>query len=357
MGLFNCKNLCVDKSASIREALEVLDREAMQIVLVTDLHNKLLGTLTDGDIRRALLRGVGLDGNVLQAINAKPFTGLDTQNESAWKRVLLEHSIRHLPIIDNSGKVAGIFYDKPVVKKRLNPVVLMLGGLGTRLRPLTETIPKPMLMVGDKPILETIVTHIAEQGFVNFYFCINYLGEQIRSYFGDGSKWGIHIEYVQEEDRMGTAGALSLLPEKPDRPFIVMNGDLLTKVDLTALLDFHDKNENIATACIREYAQQVPYGVVEVDNEKVTQLVEKPVYRFFVNAGIYALSPKAMDKVPEQAFYDMPTLIEEVLTERGNVGGFPITEYWMDIGQMPDFEQAQADYEIHFQKRQQRKVV
>lgn len=357
MSLFNCKNLCVDKSASIREALEVLDREAMQIVLVTDRDDKLLGTLTDGDIRRSLLRGEGLDGNVLQAINANPFTGLDTQNASAWKRVLLEHSIRHLPIIDAAGKVAGIFYDKPVVKKRLNPVVLMLGGLGTRLRPLTETIPKPMLMVGDRPILETIVTHIAEQGFVNFYFCVNYLGEQIRSYFGDGSKWGIHIEYVQEEDRMGTAGALSLLPEKPDRPFIVMNGDLLTKVDLTALLDFHDKNENIATACIREYAQQVPYGVVEVDNEKVTQLVEKPVYRFFVNAGIYALSPKAMDKVPEQVFYDMPTLIEEVLTERGNVGGFPITEYWMDIGQMPDFEQAQADYEIHFQKRQQQKVV
>lgn len=357
MSLLDCQHICVDEAASIKNALEVLDQAAMQIVLVVNQQGKLLGTLTDGDVRRSLLRGEGLDGNVMQALNSTPYTGLDSQNESAWKRTMLEHSIRHLPILNGAGKVVGIFYDKPVVKKRLNPVVLMLGGLGTRLRPLTESIPKPMLMVGDKPILETIVTHIAEQGFVNFYFCINYLGEQIRSYFGDGSKWGIHIEYVQEEDRMGTAGALSLLPEKPDKPFIVMNGDLLTKVDLTALLDFHEKHENITTACIREYAQQVPYGVVEVDNEKVTQLVEKPVYRFFVNAGIYALSPKAMDKVPEQAFYDMPTLIEEVLSERGNVGGFPITEYWMDIGQMPDFEKAQADYEIHFQKRQEHKAV
>lgn len=351
MNLFDCKNICVDESASIRTALKVLDHEAMQIVLVINSENKLIGTLTDGDIRRSLLRGDGLDANVLNAINAKPFIGFDSQNESAWKKSLLEHSIRHLPIVDNEKKLVSLYFDKPSLKKRLNPIVLMLGGLGTRLRPLTETIPKPMLMVGDKPILETIVTHIAEQGFVNFYFCINYLGEQIRSYFGDGSKWGIHIEYVQEEERMGTAGALSLLPEKPSTSFIVMNGDLLTKVDLTALIDFHEKHKNITTACIREYSQQVPYGVVEVDNERVTQLVEKPVYRFFVNAGIYALSPEAMDKVPEQAFYDMPTLIEEVLSDRGNVGGFPITEYWMDIGQMPDFEKAQADYEIHFQKR------
>ena len=207
-----------------------------------------------------------------------------------------------------------------------------------------------MLKVGDKPILETIVTHIAEQGFVHFYFCINYLGEQIRHYFGDGSQWGICIEYIEENERLGTAGALSLLPETPTEPFIVMNGDLLTKVDLTALIDFHNEHGNVTTACVREYAQQVPYGVVEIEGTAVTQLVEKPVYRYFVNAGIYALSPQTLAKVPEQAFYDMPTLIEEVLSEKGKVGGFPITEYWMDIGQIPDFEKAQADYQVHFQK-------
>ena len=351
MNLFDWHRVSVNEQASIREALTVLDREALQIVLVVDGAAQLLGTLTDGDVRRALLRGEALDGSVISAMNIKPLVGLSGQSETAWKRVMAERSIRHLPIVDADNRITGLYYDKKETKKRLNPVVLMLGGLGTRLRPLTETIPKPMLSVGGKPILETIITHIAEQGFVNFYFCINYLGEQIRSYFGDGSQWGINIEYVEENERMGTAGALSLLPEKPTLPFVVMNGDLLTKVDLTALLDFHIEHKNITTACVREYAQQVPYGVVEVEGHRVTQLVEKPVYHYFVNAGIYALSPEAMDKVPEEAFYDMPTLIEEVLTEKGNVGGFPITEYWMDIGQMPDYEQAQADYEVHFQKR------
>lgn len=351
MNLFEWKRIAVSPQASIKEALTVLDKEALQIVLVVDEAGVLHGTLTDGDVRRALLRGATLADAVSQAMNISPIVGFENQNESAWKRKLVEKSIRHLPIVDQNRCIVGLFYDKKVVVKRLNPVVLMLGGLGTRLRPLTETIPKPMLRVGDKPILETILTHIAEQGFVHFYFCINYLGEQIRHYFGDGSRWGVHIEYVEESDRMGTAGALSLLPEKPQMPFIVMNGDLLTKVNLGALLDFHIEHQNIATACVREYAQQVPYGVVDIEGARVTQMVEKPVYRYFVNAGIYALSPEAMEKVPESAFYDMPTLIEEVLSERGNVGAFPITEYWMDIGRMPDFEQAQADYEVHFQKR------
>lgn len=351
MDLFDWRRISVNETASIKEALTVLDREALQIVLVVGEDSRLLGTLTDGDVRRALLRGEGLEGPVTASMNTQPLVGLKQQSETAWKRIMLERSIRHLPIVDQNQNIVGLYYDKKEIQKRFNPIVLMLGGLGTRLRPLTETIPKPMLRVGGKPILETIVTHIAEQGFVNFYFCINYLGEQIRSYFGDGSQWGIHIEYVEEDERMGTAGALSLLPEKPSMPFIVMNGDLLTKVDLTALIDFHLEHNNITTACVREYAQQVPYGVVEVEGTQVTQLVEKPVYRYFVNAGIYCLSPEVMEKVPEQAFYDMPTLIEEVLSEQGKVGGFPITEYWMDIGQMPDFEQAQEDYEIHFVKK------
>lgn len=351
MDLFDWHRVSVKEDASIKEALTVLDREALQIVLVVGESSRLLGTLTDGDVRRALLRGEGLDGQVTAAMNITPLVGLKRQSETAWKSKMLEYSIRHLPIVDENDSIFGLFYDKKQVQKRLNSIVLMLGGLGTRLRPLTETIPKPMLRVGGKPILETIVTHIAEQGFINFYFCINYLGEQIRSYFGDGSQWGIHIEYVEEDERMGTAGALSLLPEKPSMPFIVMNGDLLTKVDLTALIDFHIEHENVTTACVREYAHQVPYGVVEVEGSRVTQLVEKPVYHYFVNAGIYALSPEAMEKVPESAFYDMPTLIDDVLSEKGNVGGFPITEYWMDIGQIPDFEKAQTDYEVHFQKK------
>lgn len=350
MQLFEWKNITVKQGASIREALTILDHEALQIVLIVNDQDDLKGSLTDGDVRRALLRGATIDSPVTEAMNPNPITGLSFMSETAWKREMLAHSIRHLPIVDQANRIQGLYYDKISVKKITNPVVLMLGGLGTRLRPLTESVPKPMLQIGNKPILETIVSHIADQGFVNFYFCINYLGEQIQSHFGDGSEWGIHIEYVNEGERMGTAGALSLLPEMPKEPFIVMNGDLLTKVDLTALLSFHSEYENDVTACVREYSQQVPYGVVDVDHARVTQIVEKPVYSYFVNAGIYALSAELIHKVPNGKFYDMPTLLDDVLAEKGKVGGFPITEYWMDIGQIPDYEQAQEDYEVHFKK-------
>jgi len=235
-------------------------------------------------------------------------------------------------------------------------VVLMLGGLGTRLRPLTENIPKPLLPIGNQPILETIVKHISEQGFEKFYFCINYLGEQIRNYFGDGNQYGIEIEYVEESKRMGTAGALSLLQDRLNQDFIVMNGDLLTKIDLRALIEFHQQHQNLITVGVREYAQQVPYGVIEMQAHRVTQLVEKPIYRYFVNGGIYALSPQTLKDIPKQQFFDMPTLIEQTLAKGEPVGGFPITEYWMDIGQLPDYQQAQQDYAQHFFHTEAKKI-
>ncbi|MDR9499366.1 MAG: nucleotidyltransferase family protein [Hydrogenovibrio sp.] len=349
MSFYDWQGVQVYEQQTIKEALSVLDREALQIVLVVSKNQVLAGSITDGDIRRALLRGETLSSPVTAAMNPEPIVGWASQSEVAWKRLLLENGIRHLPVLDENRCLKGLYYDKKQVSKQRNPIVLMLGGMGTRLRPLTESTPKPMLRVGDRPILETILVHLAEQGFVNFYFCINYLGDQIQTYFGDGSQWGVNIEYVHESKRMGTAGALSLLPESPDLPFIVMNGDLLTKVDLESLLKFHRKHDNCLTACVREYSQQVPYGVVDMQGERVTQLVEKPSYRYFVNAGIYAVSPDALRWVPKDTFFDMPSLIDQALDQKQRVGGFPITEYWMDIGQIPDFEKAQADYEIHFQ--------
>lgn len=350
MQLHDWRTVAVSEQDSIRSALAVLDSASLQIVLVVAQDQTLLGTVTDGDVRRALLRGELLDSPVINAMNKTPTVGSEQDSETAWKNLLAELSLRHLPILDASKKVIGLYYGKTTRKKCQNPVVLMLGGLGMRLRPLTDTVPKPMLKVGDKPILETIVSHIAEQGFTEFYFCINYLGEQIRAYFGDGERWGIKIHYIEENNRLGTAGALSLIKDTLKAPFVVMNGDLLTKVDLRSLMDFHQEHSNSATACIREYSQQVPYGVMEVDGTSVSQIVEKPVYRYFVNAGIYSLSPLVLDRVPENSFYDMPTLLEELLEDKENVGAFPITEYWMDIGQIPDFEQAQADYDVHFTK-------
>lgn len=349
MPLFNWKNISVTESATIRETLKVLDQQSMQIVLIVDDNQHLIGTLTDGDVRRALLDGHNLDSLVSVAMNSRPSYGYETENEVAWRKKMQARDLRHLPILTAQGILMGLFHLKQkITTSRTTPVVMMLGGLGMRLRPLTESVPKPMLKVGNKPILETIISHIAEQGFTEFYFCINYLGEQIREYFGDGERWGIRIHYVEEKTRLGTAGALGLLPERPTESFIVMNGDLLTKVNLPALINFHQEHQNIATACVREYSQQVPYGVIELNNERISQIVEKPVYRYFVNAGIYCLSPVALDKIPSESFYDMPTLMDDLLADQLPVGGFPLTDYWMDIGKMPDFEQAQADYDVHF---------
>lgn len=351
MHMHDWTRIAVSPASSVKETLEVMDKSALQIALVTSESCHLLGTVTDGDIRRALLAGANLQTPIKEVMNANPVVGQIYEKEVLWVKRMNQNQFRHLPVVDAQQKMVGLFYQKKNIEPISNPVVLMLGGMGTRLRPLTENIPKPMLPVGDQPILETIVKHIAEQGFEEFYFCINYLGEQIRDYFGSGESLGIRIHYIEETTRMGTAGALSLLPQLPDEPFIVMNGDLLTKVDLRSLLNFHRENENMVTACVREYSQQVPYGVMELEGHQISQLVEKPVYRYFVNGGIYALSSQALDYVPEETFYDMPSLIDAALAQSQKVGGFPITEYWMDIGQMPDYYQAQADYEVHFQKR------
>lgn len=220
----------------------------------------------------------------------------------------------------------------------------MAGGLGTRLRPLTQDIPKPLLKVGNKPILETIIKNFANHGFVNITISLNYKGEMIKDYFGDGSNFGVNIDYVEENMRLGTAGALSLIENKPNEAFFVMNADLLTDVNFSHLLDFHSFSNSDATMCVREYEYQVPYGVIEVEESNVTSIVEKPIQKFFVNAGIYVLSPKVFDYIPKNEFYDMPTLFNTFIEKEKRVISFPIHEYWLDIGRMSDFEQAQSEY-------------
>jgi NDP-sugar pyrophosphorylase family protein len=220
----------------------------------------------------------------------------------------------------------------------------MAGGLGTRLRPLTDDIPKPLLKVGNKPILETIIRNFAEHGFVNITISLNYKGDMIKDYFGDGSDFGVNIDYVEENKRLGTAGALSLLKENPHEPFFVMNGDLLTDVNFSHLLDFHSFGNSTATMCVREYEYQVPYGVIQTKDSDITSIVEKPIQKFFVNAGIYVLSPSVFNDIPENEFFDMPTLFNILIEKQKKVSSFPIHEYWLDIGRMSDFEQAQSEY-------------
>jgi NDP-sugar pyrophosphorylase family protein len=228
---------------------------------------------------------------------------------------------------------------------RKTPVIIMAGGLGARLRPLTNDIPKPLLKVGSRPVLETIIENFADQGFRHITLCINYRGDMIRDHFGDGSRWDLQISYVEEPDRMGTAGALTLLPERPAEPFIVMNGDLLTKVDFVRLLDFHRRQGFAATVAMREYSYQVPYGVLEInDKYKVMRMVEKPLERRYVSAGIYILDPETVGLIPRDAYYDMPTLFNALMECDHSVGSFPLRDYWVDIGRIEDLERASAEF-------------
>lgn len=343
------KELSLSATASLKDALKLLDATAKQITLVVGEDNRLLGTLTDGDIRRALLRDLSLDAPVTDVMNAQPCIGLEDEHLVAWRQKLQGKKIRHLPIVSADNNIIGLYYDRPVALSGLPyPVVLMLGGLGTRLRPLTQTVPKPMLKVGNRPILEHIMETLVSQGFNEFYFCINYLGHMIRDHFGLGEKWGVTIHYVEESKRMGTAGALSLLPHTMQTPFLVMNGDLLTKLDFKSLMDFHVAQKAVATMCVREHEHQVPYGVIELNDNRIARVVEKPVYRYWVNGGIYALSPQALEFVPKDEFFDMPTLVDQLIERQLTVSAYQMQDYWLDIGQMPDFEQAQTDFDAQF---------
>ena len=336
---------------TILEILQVIDRSALQIALVVDENDKLLGTVTDGDIRRALLTGISLEKPVAEIMNCNPSTVHEKQERYAILMKMQEKNLNQLPVVDDKGRVVDLVSLKELTYKarRENPVILMVGGLGTRLRPLTNNCPKPLLKVGNKPILETIIENFIEDGFYKFYFAVNYKSDMIEEYFGDGNRFGVEIKYIHEKKRMGTAGALSLLPEKLKVPAIVMNGDLLTKVNFSQFLDYHEEQKALATMAVREYNYQIPYGVIHFEDSKIIDIEEKPSQSFFVNAGIYILSPEAVDRVNKEEFFDMPDLFNEIIKENKVTAAFPIREYWLDIGKMDDFEKAQGDYREMFE--------
>ena len=255
----------------------------------------------------------------------------------------------HVPIVDKDGCVVGLAMLNELVGivERPNWVILMAGGLGSRLRPYTDECPKPLLEVTGKPILEIIIEHFIEQGFKNFFISINYKAEMLRDYFGTGARWGINIEYLHERDRLGTAGGLSLLQDTPTAPIIVMNGDLLTHVNFDNLLLFHTMNNAVATMAVRAYDFQVPYGVVSIDGVNINRIDEKPIHKFFVNAGIYVLSPNALGYLPSNTFFDMPHLFESLIAENQKTSAYPLREYWIDIGCLDEFERAQKEWERH----------
>jgi dTDP-glucose pyrophosphorylase len=346
----NIENIKLTSNATIKEALEIIDNGAMQIALVVDENDTLLGTLTDGDIRRGLLKGLDLNSSIESVIFTTPTLAKISDTKEEILKLALSKKLHQIPIVDNDGKIVGIQEIEELIKpkEKTNKVVLMVGGLGTRLRPLTENTPKPMLKVGNKPILQTIVEKFAEYGYRNIVMCVNYKSHIIQDYFGDGSSFGVSIEYILEEQRMGTAGALSLLKDKPKEPFFVMNGDLLTNVNFDHLDNYHTSNHSIGTMCVREYDFQVPYGVVNIDGSRILSIEEKPTHKFFVSTGIYMLSPEVLDYIPQNQFYDMPTLFEKLISENKNAVSFPLREYWLDIGRIEEYKKANEEYDEVF---------
>jgi dTDP-glucose pyrophosphorylase len=346
----NWTRLLIRPDATLRQAIERIDAGGMQIALVVDAEHRLLGTISDGDVRRGILRGVALDAPASGVMNRAPTTAAPGEDRELLLAMMNARQLHRIPVVDSAGVLLGLETLDELVQPvpRDNIVVLMAGGLGARLRPLTQDCPKPMLMIGNRPILETILLNFIESGFRRFYFCVNYKAEMVIDHFGDGKRWGVDIRYVREREPMGTAGALSLLPESPQKPLIVMNGDLLTKTNFASLMDFHSSHDAAATMCIREYDYQVPYGVVKLDDHRLVSVEEKPVQRFFVNAGIYVLSPEALAEIPPRQF-DMPSLFDRLAAKGREVSVFPVREYWLDIGHLADLEKAHGDFERIFQ--------
>ena len=343
--MFDWRRVLLAPDDSLEHTIKVLHEGGCRIALVSDRHGKLLGTVTDGDIRRALIAQLTMKSSVSLIMNSNPIAVDNKVGNKEILALMSSQGFLHMPIIDKDGILCGLETLQNLVEKPKydNPVFLMAGGFGTRLHPLTKNTPKPLLKVGVKPILETIIEQFINYGFHNFYISTHFKSEQIRDYFKNGELHNISIKYLHEDTPLGTAGSLGLLPNNlPDLPMIVMNGDLLTKVDFRHLLDFHGNHNCEATMCVREYDFQVPYGVVEIDNYKIKKIKEKPVHKFFVNAGIYVLSKNLINKVDGKSYLDMTDFLEKELSSDG-VCPFLIHEYWLDIGRIDEYEKANRE--------------
>lgn len=340
-------------TATVRDAMERLDAAGTQIVLVVDPDDRLLGTITDGDIRRALLRQTALDAPIDGVMNPHPITAPAHEHPDALVALMRDRHVHQLPLLDSEGRLAGLrLLDRLLARPdRPNAAVVMAGGRGTRLRPLTDRVPKPLLQVGRRPLLDTTLELLAEHGIRRVYLSVNYLAEQVIDHVGDGAAHGLRVEYLREDEPLGTAGALSLLPAIPTAPLVVMNGDILTRLDLGQLIDFHDAQRAALTMCIRQVSSRVPYGVVDLDEGRVVAITEKPEQQHFVNAGIYVLEPSVVAGLQPGRHLDMTELAQDVGAAGGTVAAFPIREYWLDIGQPADFERASADYDRVFAGR------
>lgn len=331
---------------SLLSAMESINRTTYGIVLIVDSQDHLLGTVVDGDIRRAVLAGMSLESAVDKVMKVNPVTAEANQAPETYLNLMLAHKVQQLPLLEKEGKVLGLILLKDLHSEFAGELkaVIMAGGLGTRLRPLTDSRPKPMLPLGDRPIMEHVIAQLRESGIREVVVSTHYKSEVIQNHFGDGSACGLTMKYVNEEDRYGTIGALRLMRDQLQEPFLVINGDILTTLDFSAMRIFHSRHHADMTVAVRKHDFHVPYGVMQVEGEAVIGLQEKPTMALFINAGIYLMNPEMIDYIPEGQFFDAPDLITKLIENKRRVVAFPVIEYWVDIGYPRDYEQAIVDF-------------
>ena len=333
--------------ATLKQALQILDNGGRQICLIVDSRNLLLGVMTDGDFRRLLLSGVNMDEPIRHHVK-KTFVAVQEETPKEVIRTIFKDSkVHQIPLLRKSGEVVGLatIDDMLDISTRENQVVILAGGRGSRLGTITQSVPKPMVSIGGRPILELVVQRLRNCGFVKITLCVGYLGEQISDYFGDGSKFEVEIDYVNEDEPRGTAGPLAYLKTFPDRAFLVMNADLVTELDFGKVLDSHVESKADLTIVTRPHEVSVPFGVVQEVNGLVSNLIEKPSYSFDVSSGIYALEPDVISKIPTGTKFDMPELIRASIKSGLKVRSFRFSDYWIDIGRLDELERARRDWE------------
>jgi dTDP-glucose pyrophosphorylase len=339
------RRVLVPEDATVQDAIRSLDATGLQIVIVVAPDGVLRGTVTDGDVRRGVLRGAALTSPVAAVLHRDPLVVPPQLGREAVLQLMQANKVRQMPVVDQDGRVVGLhLWDQLTLPvQRPNIMVLMAGGRGTRLRPHTEQCPKPLVPVAGRPMLEHIIERAKLSGFRRFVVALHFLGHMIEDYFGDGTKWGVEIRYVHEESPLGTAGALRLLDPRPDVPFLVSNGDVLADVRYSEVLDFHEQHGAAGTMAVRVHEWQHPFGVVRTNGVDIVSFEEKPVSRTHINAGIYALNPEAIDLLAPGEACDMPTLFTRIQQQARTIV-YPMHEPWLDVGQADDLARAQSRY-------------
>jgi dTDP-glucose pyrophosphorylase/predicted transcriptional regulator len=335
----------LEEDSTIAQAVASLNKSGLQIVIVHDQNKEFIGTITDGDIRRALLNKFTIDSSINSIINRSALTVNSLVPENTLKALMQERRIHQIPIVDVGKNILGLhLWDNLNQPSQIsNTMVIMAGGKGSRLRPLTDNIPKPMIQVNNEPMLEKIILRAKSQGIMKFVLTLNYLADQIMEYFKDGSKFEVSISYIVEREPLGTAGSLKLLENMGDLPFLVTNADVLTDTNYVDLLNFHEINANDLTIAVKTHEWTNPFGVVKIDGLKVLEYIEKPMYSSTVNAGIYCLNPKVLNLMETNQYLDMSELIEKSLESRMSIGAYGLYEKWLDVGRKEDLQKANLE--------------